>query len=87
MSTATVHQHRPILPVFNVLVASAALTLGAVAIATDDVSSVTRQPAPAVESPTVEAPAVPASTRAESAISKVDAGQCAFPRPGLVVRC
>ena len=87
MSTATVHQHRPMLPVFNVLVAGAALTLGAVAIATDDVSSVTRQPAPAVESPAVEEPAVPASTRADSGSARVDAGKCAFPRPGVVVRC
>jgi hypothetical protein len=87
MSTATIHQHRSILPVFSALVACAALTLGAVAIVTDDMSSVTRQPAPAIESPAVEAPAVPASTGAGSGITNVDAGQCGFPRPGLVVRC
>ena len=39
MTVATVDHRRPMLPVFSMLVAGAALTLGAVAIATDDVST------------------------------------------------
>ena len=39
MTAATVHHHRPTLPVLSMLVAGAALALGAVAIATDDVST------------------------------------------------
>ena len=67
MTVATVHHHRTMLPVFSMLVAGAALTLGAVAIATDDVSTDTPQPSPVVVTPVAE--------------------ECAFPGPGVVVRC
>jgi hypothetical protein len=42
------------LPVFSMLVAGAALALGAVAIATDDVSMDTPQPSPVVVTPAAE---------------------------------
>ena len=72
MTVATVHHHRPMLPIFSMLVAGAALTLGAVAIATDDVSTDAPQPSPVVVAPVAGTPAVE---------------ECAFPGPGLVVRC
>jgi hypothetical protein len=87
MTLATFHHHRPMLPVFSVLVAGAALALGAVAIATDDVGTVTPQPSPVVVTSVAEKPAVPASTRAGSAGAGVDAGECAFRAPRVVVPC
>ena len=44
MNTATVHPYRLMLPVLNLLVAGAAVTLGVVAIATDDAGSITESP-------------------------------------------
>ncbi len=85
MTAATVHHHRPTLPVLSMLVAGAALSLGAVAIATDDVS--TPQPSPVVGTPAAEEPAVPVATRAGSGSAGVDAEECPFPAPGVVVRC
>ena len=46
MNIATVHHSRPMLPMLSLLVAGAAITLGVVAIATDDAGSVTPSPAP-----------------------------------------
>ena len=87
MSAATIDHHRPVLPVLSALVAGAALTLGVLAIATDDVSSVTPQPSPVAVTSTVDEPAVPASTREASGSADVDAGACPFPTRGVVVPC
>jgi hypothetical protein len=57
-ATATIHHRRPVLPVLNLLVAGAAVTLAAVAIATDDTGSITPQPSPLVAAAAVEAPAL-----------------------------
>jgi hypothetical protein len=57
-TTATIHHRRPVLPVLNLLVAGAAVTLAAVAIATDDTGSTTPQPSPLVAAAAVEAPAL-----------------------------
>jgi hypothetical protein len=72
---------------FNLLVAGAALTLGVVAIATDDVGSVTAPISPAVATPAVEGQSAPDSQSARSARLAHDTGACDLARPGLVVRC
>ena len=56
MNTAAIHHRPPLLPVLSLLVAGAAVTLGVVAIATDDASSITPQPSPRVAAAAVEAP-------------------------------
>jgi hypothetical protein len=86
MNLATVHHRRQTLPVLSLLVAGAAVTLGAVAIATDDVNSITPQPRPAVTTTAVEAqaPAPPVANPEGAAASE---GHCDLPRTGLVVRC
>ena len=85
MSTAVRHHRRPTLPVFNLLVAGAAVTLGVVAIATDDVTSIT--PRPAVTTPAVEAPKVSSPPGADSGSVADRMGDCGLARAGVVVRC
>jgi hypothetical protein len=87
MNTATINHHRPMLPVLNLLVAGAALTLGVVAIATDDASSITPQPRPVVTTPAVEAPPAPALPRADAGSVADRADDCLTARPGVVRRC
>jgi hypothetical protein len=87
MNTATIYHHRPMLPVLNLLVASAAVTLGVVAIATDDASSITPQPRSAVTEPAVEAPPAPALPGADAGSVADPADNCGLARPTLVVLC
>jgi hypothetical protein len=57
-TTATIHHRRPVLPVLSLLVAGAAFSLAAVAIATDDAGSSTPQPSPLLTAAAVEAPSL-----------------------------
>ena len=86
MNIATIHHSRPLLPVLSLLVAGAAVTVGVVAIATDDVSSITPQPRPVAIAPAVEAPPA-ALPRADSGSVADRVGDCGLARPGVVVRC
>jgi hypothetical protein len=79
MNTATIHHHRPMLPVLNLLVAGAAVTLGVVAIATDDAGSIT--------TPAAEAPPVGGSPGADSGNVADRAGDCRVVIPGVAGRC
>ena len=83
MNVATVHHSRPMLPMVSLLVAAAAVTLGVVAIATDDAGSVTLSPAPEVTIPAIEA----ASPRAAASSVADHAGDCRFVVPGVATRC
>ena len=83
MNVATVHHSRPMLPMVSLLVAGAAVTLGVVAIATDDAGSVTPSPAPVVTTRAVAA----ASPRAASSSVTDHAGDCRFVVPGVATRC
>jgi hypothetical protein len=87
MNAATIHHHRPMLPVLNLLVAGAAVTLGVVAIATDDTGSITPLPTPAVTTPASEAPPAAASPRADSGSVADRAGDCRVVIPDLAARC
>jgi len=87
MNTATVHQHRPMLPMLSLLAAGAAITLGVVAIATDDAGSFTPSPTPVVTTRGVDAPPVAASSRAGSSTVDDHAGDCLLRRPGVATRC
>ena len=87
MNTATVHDHRPMLPRLNLLIVGTAVALGVVAIATDDTGSLTQPPAPVVTTRAVEAPPADASPRADSSSIAGDAGDCRFAVPGVVTRC
>jgi hypothetical protein len=80
---ATVHHRRQTLPVLSLLVAGAAVALGALAIATDDVSSITPQPRPAVTT-TVVGAQVPAPPVADPEDAATAADHCDWPRTGLV---
>jgi hypothetical protein len=73
------------LPVLNLLIAGAALTLGVVAIATDDASSITPQARP-VTTPAVEPPA-PALPRADAGSVAGRTDDCGLARPALVELC
>ena len=84
MNTANIHHRRPSLPVLNLLVAGAAVTLGVVAIVTDDVSSITPQPRPVVATPAVEAPPVAELPRADAGGVADRVGDCGR---GATVRC
>jgi hypothetical protein len=55
-TTTTIHHRRPVLPVLSLLVAGAAVTLAAVAIATDDAGSSTPQSSPLVAAAAIELP-------------------------------
>ena len=87
MNTATVHQHRPMLPMLSLLAAAAAITLGVVAIATDDAGSLTPSPTPVVSTRDVDAPPAAASSRAGSSTVDGHAGDCLLRRPGVATRC
>ena len=87
MNTATIHHRRPMLPVFNLLVAGAAVTLGVVAIATDDASSITPQPRAVVTSPAVESPPAARLPRADAGSVSDHAGDCRYAIPGVATRC
>jgi hypothetical protein len=75
------------LPVLNRLVAGAAVTLGVVAIATDDATSITPEPRPVVTAPTVEAPPAAVSPRADSGSVADRAADCRIIIPGVAARC
>jgi hypothetical protein len=87
MNTATIKHHRPMLPVLNLLIAGAALTLGVVAIATDNASSITPQPRPVATTPAVEAPPAPALPRADAGSVTDRTDDCGLARPALVELC
>ena len=84
MNTATIH-HSRLLPVLSLFAAGAAVTVGVVAITTDDVSSITPQPRPVVTASAVEAP--PAESRAASGSAAGHAGDCHFVMPGEAQPC
>ena len=86
MSTAVRHHRRPMLPMFNLLVAGAAVTLGVVAIATDDVSSITPRPAVARLEP-LRPPGRLRRRGRTRAASLIVWEIVASPVPGVVVRC
>ncbi len=83
MNIATVHHNRSMLPMLNLLVAGAAVTLGVVAITTDDAGSITPPPASAVTTRAGEA----AAPRAASSSVTDHAGDCRFAVPGVATRC
>jgi hypothetical protein len=87
MNTATIKHNRPMLPVLNLLVAGAALTLGVVAIATDNASSITPQLQPIVTTPAVEAPPAPALPSADAGSVADRTEDCGLACPALVELC
>jgi hypothetical protein len=83
MHTATIHQQRPILSVFSLLVAGAGVALATVAIATDDVSRIAVVPQSQTVQPSVEAPAAPAAP----ILAERSPNGCGATRVGVVERC
>jgi hypothetical protein len=76
MTAATVHHHRPTLPILSMLVAGAAATISVVAITNDDVG-----PGPATPIVTPQSHSQPSPQELESGA----AGDCLT--RALVVRC
>jgi hypothetical protein len=63
VTTAVVHHHRrPLLPTFTLLVASAAAVLGVIAIAADDVVTITPTEQRPADAAVPNAPGIPAAS-------------------------